>query len=312
MGRTVALAALLATALAGVVLGAGAWAGHGSQPETTRLILLGTGTPVPDPDAWGPASAIVVGERLFLVDAGAGVTRRLAAAGFPRVRAVAATFITHLHSDHTLGYPDLLFTTWIMGRSRPLTVYGPPGLRRMTDRILDAWKEDIEVRVTGLERETRAWLAPEVHEIARRGAPGVIYSEGGVRVTAIPVRHGNWAAFAFRFDTPDRSITLSGDTAPTPAFAAAARDTDVLVHEAYNSARVAPEKRPGGDEWPAYLRDYHSSDVEVGRIAAQARAKLLVLTHLLRLGGTDEEILAHVRAGGYSGAVVIGKDLDRF
>jgi ribonuclease BN (tRNA processing enzyme) len=295
-----------------VLVGLGVVLAQGSQPGArTELILLGTGTPVPDPAAWGPASAVVAGDRLFLVDAGAGVTRRLAAAGFPRVKEVAATFITHLHSDHTLGYPDLVFTTWIMGRRTPMAVYGPPGLRAMTDRLMDAWRTDIDVRVKGLERETRAWLRVDVHEIPA-GAARVIYDGGGVKVTAIPVSHGEWKAFGFRFDTPERSITFSGDTAPSPALASAARGTDVLVHEVYNSTRVAPEDRPGGEHWPEYLRTCHTSDVELGRLAAEIRPKLLVLHHVLRLGGTNEEILEHLRAAGYAGRVVVGKDLERF
>ena len=300
--------ALLVGALltAGIVTGA-----QGPAPPRTELILLGTGTPVPDPSAWGPASAIVVGERLFLVDAGAGVTRRLAAAGFPRVKEVEATFLTHLHSDHTLGYPDLVFTTWIMGRRTPLVVFGPRGLRRMTDLVLDAWREDIDVRVKGLERETAPWLRVDAREMGARRAEAV-YEHEGVKVTSVPVLHGDWPAFAFRFDTPGRSITIAGDTAPSPALAEAAKGTDVLVHEAYNSARVAPEARPGGEYWPEYLRAMHTSDLELGRIAAAVQPRLLVLHHVLRLGGTDEEILAHIRQAGYLGPVVIGKDLERY
>jgi ribonuclease Z len=277
----------------------------------TELILLGTGTPVPDPGAWGPASAIVAGERLFLVDAGTGVTRRLAAAGFPRVAQVEATFLTHLHSDHTLGYPDLVFTTWIMGRRGPLVVFGPRGLRRMTDLVLDAWREDVDVRVKGLERETAEWLRVDVREIRATRAEAV-YERDGVKVTAVPVPHGDWPAFAFRFDTPGRSITIGGDTAPSPALAEAAKGTDVLVHGVYNSARVAPEARPGGEHWPEYLRTMHTSDVELGRLAAAIGPGVLVLHHVLRLGGTNEEILAHIRQGGYAGPVVMGKDLERY
>ncbi|MGE5358740.1 MAG: MBL fold metallo-hydrolase [Bacteroidales bacterium] len=287
-----------------------------APPVRTQLILLGTGTPVPDPDAWGPASAVVVGDRLFLVDAGAGVTRRLAASGFPRVKDVEATFITHLHSDHTLGYPDLVFTTWIMGRRSPLVVYGPPGLQRMTEKLLDAWTEDIDERVNGLERETRGWLKVEVREIASLASgpsqPTVVSDRAGVRISAVRVRHGDWPAFACRFDTPTRSITFSGDTAPGDALLTLARGTDVLVHEVYDSARVKPENRPGGEHWPDYLRSYHTSDVEVGQLAAKANVKLLVLSHVMRLGGSDGELIEHVRAGGYTGRVVVAKDLDRY
>jgi ribonuclease BN (tRNA processing enzyme) len=316
--RLPALALPAIVALAGGLLGASGLttlaASGVTPPQAARrgpqavVIMLGTGTPVPDPAAWGPSSAVVVGDRLFLVDAGAGVTRRLAAAGFPRIKDIAATFLTHLHSDHTLGYPDLIFTTWIMGRRQPLAVYGPPGLRRMTDGILDSWRDDVEVRVKGLERETRDALRVTVTEIR----PGVVYDEGGVKVTAIAVPHGDWPAFAFRFDTPGRSITFSGDTAPNPALVSAARGTDVLVHEVYNGKRVAPESRPGGEFWPEYLRTYHTSDAEVARVASEVKPGLLVLNHVLRLGGTDEEILRNVREAGYKGRVVIAKDLDRF
>jgi ribonuclease Z len=272
------------------------------------LIMLGTGTPVPDPSAWGPASAVVAGGRLFVVDAGSGVSRRLAAAGFSRVKQIEAAFLTHLHSDHTLGYPDLIFTTWIMGRRQPLAVYGPPGLRRMTDALLDAWRDDVDVRVKGLERETREWLRVDATEIR----PGVVYDQGGVKVTAIPVPHGDWQAFAYRFDLPGRSITFSGDTAPNPELVKAARGTDILVHEVYNGKRVAREARPGGEFWPEYLRTYHTSDAELARIASEVKPGLLVLNHVLRLGGTDEEILQNIREAGYKGRVVIAKDLDRY
>jgi ribonuclease BN (tRNA processing enzyme) len=174
--------------------------------------MLGTGSPVPDPGAHGPAVAVALGERIFLVDAGAGVTRQLAAAGFPRVKNVEAAFLTHLHSDHTLGYPDLIFTTWIMGRRGPLRVYGPSGVKHLTETLLSAWREDIGIRTRGLERETREWLTVDAREI---GA-GTIYEKDGVRVSAFPVRHAEWKhAFGYRFDVAGRSITISGDAAPS-------------------------------------------------------------------------------------------------
>ena len=279
------------------------------QPIATKIITLGTGSPVPDAQAFGPATAVVVGSRLFLVDAGAGVTRRMAAAGYPRVKEVEATFITHLHSDHTLGYPDLIFTTWIMGRRGALPVYGPPGLARMTDRLLDAWREDIAIRVNGLERERREWLKVEPHEIAA----GQIYERDGVRVTAFPVRHAEWqSAFGYRFDTPGRSITISGDAAPSESLVAAAKGTDVLIHEVYADGRALPENRPGGEHWPQYMREAHTSSVELGRMAARIGPGLLILHHVLRMGGTDDEVLAGVRKGGFAGKVVIARDLDVF
>lgn len=299
---------LMAGVLAGLLL---AQSGSPLAPaaSATRVIMLGTGSPVPDPQAFGPATAIAVGSRLFLVDAGAGVTRRLAAAGFPRIKEIEGTFITHLHSDHTLGYPDVIFTTWIMGRRGPLRVFGPRGLKRMTNRLMEAWREDLDVRVNGLERERREWLEVDAREITA----GRIYEQDGVRVTAFAVPHGEWkAAFGYRFDTPGRSVTISGDTAPSDALVAAAKGTDVLVHEVYIEKRALPEKRPGGELWPQYLRATHTSDVELGRLAARINPGLLILHHVLRMGGTDEEVLEGIRRGGYSGKIVIAKDLDVF
>jgi ribonuclease Z len=279
-----------------------------SRGDTTTVVLLGTGMPRPNPAASGPATAIVVGHRVFLVDAGAGVERQLAAAGLP-ISGVTALFVTHLHSDHTLGYPDLILTSWVMRRRTPLEAYGPHGLGHMTKAILDAWSEDIHIRITGLEHESPTGYQIHVHEID----PGVIYDSAGVRVTAIRVQHGNWPeALGYRFDAPDRSITLSGDTRPSEDLVRAAAGTDVLIHEVYPASRAAPEQRPGGESWPQYLREFHTSDVELGGLAARIRPKLLILYHIVRTGAGDEEILAGVRRGGFTGKVVIGKDLDRY
>ncbi|MGD2134842.1 MAG: MBL fold metallo-hydrolase [Gemmatimonadales bacterium] len=274
----------------------------------TEIVLLGTGTPYPDPERHGPATAVVVEERVFLFDAGAGVMRRMNAAGLP-ISGVEAFFVTHLHSDHTLGYPDLILTSWIMRRTTPLQVYGPPGLQRLTDHLLAAWQEDIRVRIEGLEREPATGYHVAVHE----SAPGVVYDSAGVRVTALPVEHGNWAwAFGYRIDTPDRSVVISGDTRPSEALASAATGVDVLVHETYPAARVAPEDRPGGEFWPQYMREFHTSAQELGRLAARSQPGMLLLTHIVWMGGTPAEIVAAIRDGGYEGPVVVGEDLGRY
>lgn len=278
------------------------------NPDGTALIMLGTGMPRPDPACFGPATAVVVGKRVFLFDAGAGVMRRIAAAGLS-IRGPEAVFITHLHSDHTLGYPDLILTTWVMGRRTKLQAYGPVGLKKMTRYILTAWSEDIHVRIEGLERQTKTGYKVDVHEFET----GVVYDHDGVRVTAIPVEHGCWKqAYGFRIDTPDRSIVISGDTRPTPGILEAARGVDVLVHEVYPQSGVLPELRVGGEVWPSYMREFHTSDVELGVLAAEAKPKMLVLHHIVRRGESDEELLASIRAGGYEGDVVVARDLDRY
>ena len=271
----------------------------------TQVILLGTGTPYPDPNAAGPATAVVVGKRIFLFDAGVGVMRQMNAAGLP-ISGPEALFITHLHTDHTLGYPDLILTSWIMRRASPFAVYGPHGLRRMTDLLLAAYSEDIHVRTFGLEREVAGGYRVSINEI--RG--GVVYNHDGVRVTAIPVPHGSWKeAYAYRIDTPDRSIVISGDTRPSEALVRVSRRVDVLVHEVYSPIHLAPENRPGGKYWPQYMREFHTSDVELGQLAARIKPKLLVLTHIIRMGSTNEDLVAGIRRGGFAGDVVVGKDL---
>jgi ribonuclease Z len=280
-----------------------------ARPTTgTTVVMLGTGMPRPDPMCFGPATAVVHDGRVFLFDAGAGVMRRMAAARLS-IRGPEAVFITHLHSDHTLGYPDLILTTWVMGRKHKLQAFGPAGLKKMTRHIISAWKEDIDVRIRGLERQTKTGYMVDVHEFEG----GVVYDQDGVRVTAIPVLHGCWKqAFGFRVDTPDRSIVISGDTRPSPALVEASRGVDVLVHEVYPASQVMPEMRVGGEVWPSYMREFHTSDRELGVIAALAQPKLLVLHHIVRHGNDDEELAHSIRAGGYHGEIVVARDLDRY
>ena len=279
-----------------------------AQTPAVQVIALGTGNPFPDPERQGPATAVVADGRLFLFDAGSGVERQLEAAHLP-ISGPTALFITHLHTDHTLGLADLILTSWVMRRTRPFPIYGPPGTKAMVEHLLGAYAEDIRIRTTGLEHEVKDGWRVSVHEIA----PGVVLDSGGVRVTAIPVRHGSWpVAFGFRVDAEGRSIVISGDTRPSDSLEAAATGVDVLVHEAYASSKVQPEDRPGGGDWPAYLRAFHTSDEELGALAARARPKLLVLTHVLRMGATDSAIVAAVRRGGYLGPIAMAKDLDHY
>ena len=309
-----ALAILLSLGLGLFVLPSGrppqtaTWSASRSNATYTTVILLGTGTPYPDPAASGPATAVVVGERVLLFDAGPGVMRRLRAASLP-LNGPEALFITHLHSDHTLGYADLMLTSWVMRRRAPFPVFGPRGLRRMTRHLLAAYSEDIDIRANGLEHEVAGGYRVDVHEIRA----GVVYEKDGVRVTAVAVPHGAWQeAFAYRIDTPDRSILISGDTRPSEDLVKAAQGVDFLIHEVYSAARLKPEDRPGGQDWPRYCREYHTSDVELGALAARIRPKLLILDHIIRMGASDEELLMGVRAGGYEGTAVVGKDLERF
>ncbi len=301
------LAILFAFILTPLVTSVAQSAAPGKEHET-QIILLGTGTPYPDPNASGPATAVVVGKRVFLFDAGDNVMRRMNAVKLP-ISGPEAVFITHLHSDHTLGYADLILTSWVMRRVKPFKVYGPRGLRAMTQHLIAAYRQDIAIRTNGLERETPNGYRVNVHEIKT----GVIYNKDGVRVTAVAVPHGSWRkAYAYRVDTPDRSIVISGDTAPSAALTRAARGVDVLVHEVYSPLHLAPEDRPGGKYWPQYMREFHTTDVELGSIAARAKPSLLILTHIIRFGSTDQDLLDGIRAGGFTGPVIVGKELERY
>src|SRR5205814_100875 len=183
-----------------------------------------------DPDRSGPSVAIVVNGAAYIVDCGPGIVRRAAAAQRAGVEALAANkltraFVTHLHTDHTLGYPDLIFTSWGQGRIEPLEVYGPKGIKAMTEHLLKAYEEDIFVRTHGLEPTNKEGYKVNAHEIE----PGIIYRDQNVTVRAFPVKHGSWAqAFGYRFETPDQAIVISGDTAPSPSIVDNCHGCDVL------------------------------------------------------------------------------------
>jgi ribonuclease BN (tRNA processing enzyme) len=275
-------------------------------PESTVVVMLGTGTPRPVPDASGPATAVVVGNRVFLVDAGAGVERRLAAAGLP-TDGVTAVFITHLHSDHVLGLADLIFTSWVTGRSRPFPLYGPHGLGQMVEHLYAAFQEDIQIRTEGLEHESRDGYRVTVREIA----PGVVYDSGGVRVTAFLVNHGEWReAYGYRFDTPGRSIVLSGDTRPSEELVRMAKGVDILIHEVQPSDSTRAPRNRTPTDWARYVAQYHTTALQLGVLAAQAGPKLLVVYHYGRQVGADQ-LLGDIRRA-FSGPVVFATDLQRF
>jgi len=278
--------------------------------HATRLVLLGTGTPNADPERSGPAVAVVVNGASYLVDCGPGVVRRAAAAAKrqglsalepPNLKRV---FITHLHSDHTVGLPDLMLTPWVLERSEPLDVYGPPGVAAMTEHILKAYEQDIHVRLDGAQPATAEGYMVRAYEIAA----GWVYQDANVRVKAFEVKHGSWPhAFGFRFETADRIIVISGDTAPCESLVENARRCDVLVHEVYSQAGFAT--RPAA--WQRYHAAFHTSSRQLGEMAARIKPGVLILYHQLFWGTTDEELVREVRRT-YAGEVVSGCDLDGY
>jgi len=269
--------------------------------QDTRVILLGTGTPNPEPDHMGPAVAVVSGDRVYVVDCGPGVVRRAAQAGI-QMEQLTRAFITHLHSDHTAGCPDLMLTPPNAGRKEPLEIYGPPGVRAMTANLLRAFKEDLAMRIHGTQPGDPRGFVVTAHEVK----PGEVYRDAAVRVTAFAVTHGNWKhAYGYRFEARDKTIVISGDTTYSENLAKIAKGCDILVHEVYS--QKGWEKR--APDWQRYHAAFHTPAPDVGRIAAKARPRKLVLYHLLPMGEAPEQVLREVREY-FDGDTLYGKDLD--
>jgi len=237
--------------------------------------------------------------RPYLFDFGPGVVRRAAAAGLA-VADLKLAFLTHLHTDHTAGYPDLIFTPWVLERDAPLQVYGPPGLAAMTDHILAAYQQDIEQRLSGLEPANDQGYQVIAQEIE----PGYLYQDDRVTIEPFRVQHGSWPAYGYRITAPDRVIVLSGDTVPFAGLAEQYRGCDVLIHEVYSVAGL-PKRPPA---WQAYHTQVHTSSHQLAEIANQVRPKLLILYHQLFWGTAEADLVAEVRER-YDGQVVSGKDL---
>ena len=279
----------------------------------TKVVLLGTGTPAATPDRSGPATAVVVNDTAYLVDFGPGVVRRANAAASGRsIPALQPTrlrvaFVTHLHSDHTVGYPDLIFTPWTLGRRVPLEVYGPKGLKAMTANLLEAFRADIDTRTSP---EGNQHTFPDGHKVnAHEIAAGVVYKDQNVTVTAFATKHA-MESYGYRFDTPDRSIVISGDTNPTQATIDACRGCDVLIHEVHTSAWLAARPEAGGAPAGTFRRfseKYHTTTEQLADLARQARPKLLILYHYNSLSPEELQIDMMKR---YDGHFVIGRDLD--
>jgi ribonuclease BN (tRNA processing enzyme) len=309
-----------AVTLVFVLFGQSAFHAQAGPTKQTQVVMLGAGTPLPDPSRSGPSTAIVVGVNAYLIDAGTGVVRRAASARDNGVQALEPTnlriaFLTHLHSDHTLGLPDLMITPWIMGRKEPLELYGPPGTEAMVNHILEAYEVDRKIRTEGLEHSNSTGWKVNVHEIK----PGVVFKDANVAVTAFAVRHGNVNAFGYRFATPDRTIVISGDTSPTDSIVESCHGCDLLISEAYTKVSFDLISA----EWQRYRLAYHTSAQELGTIAAKAKPGLLILYHrgnagcdqagteACREAGSEEQLLKEVREA-YAGKVVAGHDLDIF
>lgn len=303
--------------LAGTIglLAAGqAWSGQApsadQSPAKTRIILLGTkgGPPLSRSGRTNIATVLLINDQAYVVDCGHGVTRQLISAGVG-LGQIRHVFITHLHSDHTLEYGALLYNAWLTPRPPLIAAHGPKGLAAMTRAFMAYQGADIDIRVAD-EGMTDLRQRVTTHEIA---APGLVLRNDDVTVTCCRVPHPPVPdAFAYRFDTKDRSVVFSGDTAYSPDLARFAAGADVLIHEVlYVPAVDAIVRRAtNATRLREHILAAHTSTEDVGRIAAQAGVKTLVLSHLIP---GDEALSDALWLEGvrkhFSGRVIIGTDL---
>jgi ribonuclease BN (tRNA processing enzyme) len=277
----------------------------------TRVVILGTGTPVPDAHRSGPGMAVIHDGEAYVFDIGAGVVRRMIEAaqvnGIEELMPmnVKHLFISHLHSDHTLDYSELASTYW-WRRETHIKAFGPVGLQAMTDGFYAMQSLDINLRTSGNQPvKDPTMYQVDVHEISDGG---VIFDENGVTVEAFSVSHGDiHPAYGYKITTPDRTVVFSGDTTYSKVLAAKSKGADVLVHEVISEEgwkALSPE-------WQEYHHSSHTLTSELAEIANEARPGVLVLTHILHYGAPIETAKTEIEAL-YNGKVVLANDLDEF
>jgi ribonuclease Z len=280
--------------------------------EEFRVTLLGTGSPAPIMKRFGPGVLVQVGGKNLLIDSGRGVTQRLLQSGVPLGK-VDALFITHLHSDHVVGIPDLWLTGWLQAsyaqRNGPFIVYGPQGTQGLMDGLSQAYDWDIKARIAdqGLKAEA---IRAQVTEVK----PGVVYDQGGVKVTAIEVDHGEKLkpAFGYRIDFAGRAVTISGDTRFSENLIEKAQGSDLLIHQVA-AASEALLKIPTFKD----ILAHHTQPEEAGVVFSKVKPKLAVYYHFVLLGTpaipalTDKDVFEITRKT-YAGPLLIGEDLMAF
>jgi ribonuclease BN (tRNA processing enzyme) len=296
--------------IAGLAIGGALWPASAQQRKPTRLILLGTkGGPALIADGRRNCSVLLlINGVTYVVDAGYGTSRHLLQANVP-LESLRYLFITHHHSDHNLEYGPLIYNGWAAGASSRVDAYGPPGLKKMTEAFFEYMKIDVQTRMSDEGRpDPRARVV--AHEIEK---PGLVFENADVKVTAVRVPHPEIVhAFAYRFDTRDRSIVISGDTAYSPALAELAKGADVLLHEVMHPAGVDEllKRVPNAPTLRKHLYASHTLPEEVGKVAALAGVKTVVLYHFVPADAsiTDEQWAEGVKKH-FKGRVIVGRDL---
>ncbi len=278
-----------------------------------RVTLLGTGVPTPRPDRFGPSTLVEAGDQKLLIDAGRGAAIRLYQIGVPLGR-IDALLLTHYHSDHTSGVPDVWLTGWLAShyarRTRPFRVIGPVGAKTLMSNLEKAYAADIAIR-TADEKLPPAGIAVEVEEF---DADGVVYQRSGVTVIAFEVDHGDVIkpAYGYRIEYGGRSAVISGDTRFNENVIKHGAGADLLVHEV---AAARPEMMQ--ESHVQRIMAHHTTAREAGTVFARSRPKLAAFTHFVLLGSdriqppTLDHVLAETRQT-YDGPLALGEDLMTF
>lgn len=305
------LFAVVAVVLCSTALPCLAQAGH--DGGDFRVTLLGTGSPLPSVKRFGPAVLVQVGTKNLLFDAGRGVAQRMVQVGV-RLGALDALFLTHLHSDHTVGIPDLWLTGWlplpVASRKGPLRVYGPVGTKALMENLERAYDWDIQTRVAD-QKLAREDVATVVTEFAE----GVVYDVDGIKVTAFEVNHGDLVkpAFGFRIDYKNHSVTISGDTRFNENLIRHAMGTDLLIHQ----VAMAREELLKTSKPVQLILAHHTKPEEAGVVFSRTHPKLAVYYHFSLQGSpqipppTEQDVLEMTRKT-YSGPLLLGEDLMKF
>lgn len=303
-----------------------------STKPSTRLITLGTrGGPIPTVGRAQSSNVLIVNGTLYIVDAGEGVTRRLTRAGLA-IRDIDTIFITHAHSDHTGGLGDLLATEFDFQRTKPVTIYGPPGTAASVNGLVDYLTVSSDIRISD---GTRTVPVSKVF-FGRDTGTGIVYEDANVKVTAVENTHfhfspgspayGKYKSYSYRFEASDRVVVFSGDTGPSEALTALAKGADLLVTEVtYLSAEEAKAQQIGTGQWArrtpeeqaSYLRhnaQEHITPEEVGKMAALAGVKTVVLTHLPATTDPNDDYARFVAEvnKSFTGRVLVAHDLMEF
>ena len=273
-----------------------------AQGQTIKVTLLGTGSPLPAIERFGPSILVEAGDQKFLFDAGRGALQRLTQAKV-KYREIQGLFFTHLHSDHVVGFPDLWLTGWLTGqRVTPLLVWGPTGTKKMTANLEKAFEYDIKARISDNTGASNG-IAIKAGDIKE----GVIFEENGVKITAFDVDHGRVKpALGYRIDYAGRSVVLSGDTRRSENLIRHSRGVDLLIHEVVSPEVLARMNFPA--ELSKTIIDYHTTPEQAGEIFSVVKPRMAIFSHIIQPIATEKDILPLVRKN-YTGAVELGEDL---